>query len=634
MSIYAEKYKKLWGGEYNESQDKQNFKYAFRGVFLDSQFPINYYISSQKMRQILAPLLCQDLDLTCLEHMNPETAFNEPPFIDRYNTLIVPILDVLLKAKQTLGQVPIINTVLLNGGMTYFPCVRERLQQLLGSVPLLDEGNPDLAVARGASLYAAGALKSAEAVNATNIYLEVEGEGESQLSLLVAQGQKFPYRTVLSGFKLPTEKIGNLGFKVWVGMGTKPGNNTTLQRLRQVPIEKVIAAKLEPGCLLDLEVEYTFDERLILTLVSPVDGARFVLEVTSDKSQTNLNNRKPTYQAVDIGSLIPKIARTRQNTDSDVVNVRVDFKQWELLAQRLENNWNNSALHQQRRELVRQSISAQNRTQIISDLLRWLELEAVWTNLSSAMKVRIAVMCLSDIFKTISSDYSQIISLERKFHDWVYQKFTTGFNLISNELLFALVETPGKLFWSDFDTVLLERYKYHKQQPKSEAFLTSIGKCIRPSSTNLSMLRDILRDSTHTGQKIRAAWALGRLISFGQPDGWRTEFKEVLLTAKLVLNQLHHSQTTPQVAGQLLGCLSHCMTWHISGQELTQELSKQIKSLPSEYLPVVKKLPQYPDIAKLFDRNLELVIKLFDPNAMSLEESKEIKMFLLQAVKD
>jgi molecular chaperone DnaK (HSP70) len=189
LPIYAEKFKKVWGSQYQQSEDKTNFNYTFQGLFLDAKFPIRHNINTEKMQEILAPLFCEDLSLSILDHLEPETAFDLPPFSDRLNTLIVPVLEVLLKAKQTQGKIPVVDGILLNGGMTYFPLIKERLIKLFPSVPILDDSNPDLAVARGASLYAAGVLKSKETINPTNLSLEVTQNNQFALRTLIAQGQ-------------------------------------------------------------------------------------------------------------------------------------------------------------------------------------------------------------------------------------------------------------------------------------------------------------------------------------------------------------------------------------------------------------------------------------------------------------
>ena len=69
------------------------------------------------------------------------------------NNIIYPILDVLAKSAAKLGDENVkIDAVILNGGMSRFYMVKERLEEFFGFEPisLLD---PDLAVARGAAVY-------------------------------------------------------------------------------------------------------------------------------------------------------------------------------------------------------------------------------------------------------------------------------------------------------------------------------------------------------------------------------------------------------------------------------------------------------------------------------------------------
>ena len=269
MRIYAEKFKQVWGAEYIFSQDKEEFKLPFEYVALDGNFSIFYSINYRQMQEALKDLLCLDIKPELIDKLDPKTAFDESPFTDRRDTFVVPVLDVLLKAKDTLGKLPKIDAILLNGGMTYFPLVTERLERLLPGTLILSQGDPDLAVARGAALYASGTLGDESGINPTNIWLEVKDSNteESQLELLISQGQKYPYRTTLNGFRLPMMEKGRIGFNTWVGQGSKPNQNTTLQLTRYVNVKKIRAANIQPGDYLNLEVKYTFDERLWLTLV-------------------------------------------------------------------------------------------------------------------------------------------------------------------------------------------------------------------------------------------------------------------------------------------------------------------------------------------------------------------------------
>ncbi|WP_308253542.1 Hsp70 family protein [Geminocystis sp. GBBB08] len=584
LLIYAEKFKRLWGAEYTSSGDKENFKQAFQGSFLDSFLPIRHYISAEKMRLILDKLLCRDLNLEMLADMNPSKAFDQTPFVDRFDTFVVPILDVLLKAKATLGKIPEVDAILLNGGMTYFPPIKERLQKLFGNIPILD-GNPDLAVAKGASLFAAGALKSVERVNPTNIYLETIKNGETKLDLLIAQGQKYPYKTVRDGFKLPNDREGYVQFNIWVGMGTQPNINTTLQRSRQVMLKNLFASNLKSGDLLDLEIEYTFDERLLLTWVSQRNKqVRFKVEVASESNQINTNTKKSTTakntsvaNSIDPTSLIPHISRSRNGKPADP-KIVVKFKDWEDVVFQLDKNFANARLHERRRNLVKQTAIASNRSQIIDDLIRWLEIDSFFSTSHNQIKTYIAVLSLGEIFASLNPNESMNIkSSEIKFEQWVQMKINQDLSKIDNRQYDAIVNLPGKLLWNGFDLKLIEAFKAFQNEPRALVFLNSLGKCGQCNSNNLTFLRGVIKTSRHLSQKEKAAWALGRLISAGQPEEYRIDFKQVTSITSFVLEQLYRTTKEPQVALTILGCVFQCLGWHVLGNEFSPPIYKQIE---------------------------------------------------------
>lgn len=633
LEVYAEKFKKTWGSEYTYSSQKQNFQYSFQGGFLNGDCPILYYISSKKMQEILSPLLCEDLSLDLLETLNPETAFNESPFTDRFNTFVVPILEVLLKAKQNLGEIPPIDFILLNGGMTYFPPIRERLGKLFGKVPLLEENQPDVAVARGAALYAAGALKSVDRINPNNIHLEVSDQGKNNLRLLIKQGQKYPYKTIFKGFKLPNQESGYLGFNIWVGMGDKPNVNTKLQRQRQVNLEEIKQANLSPGCLLDIEIEYTFDERLLLTLISE-SGGRFKLAVDSeivsiaDKEKTK-ETRPLTSSFSEAEITIPTLDRKRSG-QGIIPGIRVKFSEWEALAKSLNNNWNNGHFQDRFRELRIRTKTCENRQEIINHLLGWLESGQILETSTSGIKTLMAVRGLTEIFETISTDDSLASGLETRYQRWIKQKFETGLHQLSNTLFTDIAETPGKLLWRGFDQHLITAFKRYERQPQALSFLNSLAKCGKPTENSLDILHHVIKTSPHIGQREKAAWALGRLMSPGQPEEWKPQFEDVEKAAKLALNQLFKSEKKPQVATNLLGCLYLCILWKIKGKDLSDEIYQQLEQLPSRSLAVDQQLQGYPQIKATFEERLELLPKLLNSQNISQEDIKKINVFILE----
>lgn len=637
LRIYAEKFKKMWGAEYAESADKQDFKAAFQGNFLEGEFPIRYYITTERMREILAPLLCENINLEILENLAVDRAFDEPPFTDEFNSFVVPVLEILLKVKQRTGTLPKVDTVLLNGGMTYFPAVRDRLQKLFKNTPIIDDGDPDLAVARGAALFAAGAqgAGNGQRVNPTNIYLEVNEDGENKLTLIVAQGQTYPYHTIFKEkFKLPDANSGYLKFKAWVGMGTKPNHNTTLQRLRQVPIEKLIEAKLTPGSRLDVEVEYTFDERLLLALIAK-DGSRFQLEVSTD-NDINLSPLKSPATAVkniELSSIIPSIPRTRTGRQIPT-GIPIKFTEWEMLASRLHKDWNNRGLWQHYRELENQTLAASNRSQIIGEFLKWLETNDIMMSSQGHTKIKLAVRVLSSLFQTFDSMDIKSKELEKKFEQWIKRKFDNGLAKISNDLLTYMAETPGKLLWLNWDDYLIQAFSAHQRQRQALVFFNSLAKCGRPSYRNLSVLHDVIKNSSHLGQQEKAVWALARLLSPGQPQEYAAHFIDVERAAKLSLEQLYNYSIQPQVAVNFISCLSQCVAWQSKGANLKPQILEEVKRLPKSNLPVLATLPKFPQIENTFYRKLSLLPKMLALDTASPEEIDQIQELLLEVVKE
>lgn len=157
------------------------------------------------------------------------------------NNIIYPILDVLDKAGADIK----IDAVLLNGGMTKFYLIRERLKEFFGFEPLTTS-DPDLAVARGAVYYHYCLHKynirkmdytntTAETADKTgssdtkkllfntgtilndSINLGLRGE---YVSLLIPAGTELPYRSEEIRDQYKLEKSTNsIGIELFLGRG-------------------------------------------------------------------------------------------------------------------------------------------------------------------------------------------------------------------------------------------------------------------------------------------------------------------------------------------------------------------------------------------------------------------------------
>jgi molecular chaperone DnaK (HSP70) len=636
LRIYAEKFKQVWGAEYLSHPDQEEFNLPFDYIALDGNFSIFYKINYRQMQEALKDLLCLDIKPELIEKLDPKIAFNESPFTDRRDTFVVPVLDVLLKTKDRLGTVPKVDAILLNGGMTYFPLIRERLERLLPGTLILSQGNPDLAVARGAALYASGTIKG-ENINPTSIWLEVQDPNtpkESKLELLIPQGQKYPYRTNLNGFRLPGEK-GLIEFKVWVGEGSKPEQNTTLQRTRCVDAEEIMAANIQPGDYLNLEVEYTFDEQLLLTLVhrDRLD-CRFQL-VVEDEPKNPRPTPKPTGASVKPPidtTLIPDIPRARIGSEPDP-SVLVQFTQWGRVSLSLsQSGWENARVQQERKRLENQTRQAANRLSIVQSLLQWLEQGSNTKPDLQRTRQIVAVMALSNIIQVLPSDAAdfQTRELEQRYHSWILRKFESGLSqLLSNDELYsAIAHTPGKLLWSDFGELIYQQFSEISNQARAVYLLNSFGICAEPSSRNITRLQSIIQANQHLALRQKAFWALARIISLGQPKEWRATINDVEKVAYFVLDQLKNRITEPQVAIDALVCLSQCLLWHITGHLLHERIVNDISSLGQIYLPCESNMVDFVQIGNNFDDYLDLIEKMTNIETVTGGDIGKIKGML------
>ena len=154
-----------------------------------------YDLTLYEYEEIISPLLGLDITLD---------AANQLDTLSNCDNIVYPILDVLRKAEKKKGNIPSIDAVLLNGGMTKLHTIQERLETLFGFRPIT-VGDPDKAVARGAVVYHYDlhrGIKPARILNDT-IGIEIAGGEVKHLveagTILPLQPTPIPNLTVSEG---------------------------------------------------------------------------------------------------------------------------------------------------------------------------------------------------------------------------------------------------------------------------------------------------------------------------------------------------------------------------------------------------------------------------------------------------
>ncbi len=174
--------------------DPESVKIEIIKVPFENQV-FEYDLTLSEYEEIIDPLLGLDLTLD---------AVNQLDTLSNCDNIIYPILDVLRKAEQKDGNIPNIDAVLLNGGMTKFHTIQKRLETLFGFPPIT-ASDPDKAVASGAVVYHYDlhrGIKPARILNDT-IGIEMAGGEVKHLveagTILPLQPTPIPNLTVSEG---------------------------------------------------------------------------------------------------------------------------------------------------------------------------------------------------------------------------------------------------------------------------------------------------------------------------------------------------------------------------------------------------------------------------------------------------
>ena len=99
--------------------------------------------TKEEVEEILSRFMGKELSFNDYQKLNS---------ITQNTNIIYPILDVLQKAAEKLQSIPKVDAVIVNGGMSKFYMIIDRLREFFGLEPIVALDS-DLAVARGAAVY-------------------------------------------------------------------------------------------------------------------------------------------------------------------------------------------------------------------------------------------------------------------------------------------------------------------------------------------------------------------------------------------------------------------------------------------------------------------------------------------------
>lgn len=236
--------------------------------------------SLNKYREIVGKLLGEDLKYS--DYKNIEKL----DFLEN-NNIIFPILDVLFKAYKKINEEIKIDAVLLNGGMTKFYLIKERIRDFFGFEPL-SLGDEDKSVAKGAVYYHNSLHRGIVYNKIQNESIGIEVSG-GYVKHLVPAGTVLPYSEEIKGtFEIQEDNAKSIILPFYLG----ERNDTFLPNKKIAKRVIHFSEPLKKGTMINIKLN--IDEDGILLLKGGIensDNYSFDINIESDIiEQENIEN--------------------------------------------------------------------------------------------------------------------------------------------------------------------------------------------------------------------------------------------------------------------------------------------------------------------------------------------------------
>lgn len=296
---------KVFNSKFSGSKisDDEEFEISEMDIYKGAEFEA--YLTKRDIEKILSPLMGNHLQKEDILKINSLTSEKD------VNNIIYPILDVLAKARDN-GYSTKVDAIILNGGMTKFYLIKDRIEKFFGVTPIT-VNDPDLAVAKGGAFY----QYCLEKVGINNLQDEKEEKGVKVItktpekSTLLQLGttivnddinlgltKGYVRKLIKAGTKLPTGDIELEPFKIPVGtdkieLPIYLGRGTRTDFPNRKIANRVINLKKSytPGTEVTLIVNV--DENKLLTLSGYVGSNKEErIEVTIDTGNSTKSNEK------------------------------------------------------------------------------------------------------------------------------------------------------------------------------------------------------------------------------------------------------------------------------------------------------------------------------------------------------
>lgn len=169
-------------------------------------FNFHYSMSLEEYKEIVSKLLAENLTQMDIERIND---------IDDTENIIYPVLDALKKAEEKIGEKIVVDAIILNGGMTKFGPIQERIENFFGikAYSVLDQ---DKSVARGAAVYNCRINNGEEFEKIQNDTIGLQRNGDIVYHLIPA-GTVLPTKKTITDFVIPENNVNFIDLPFYLG---------------------------------------------------------------------------------------------------------------------------------------------------------------------------------------------------------------------------------------------------------------------------------------------------------------------------------------------------------------------------------------------------------------------------------
>lgn len=453
-----------------------------------------YNLTLAQYEQIIAPWLAWNL--------KPEDVEKIDEIQDR-NNIIYPILDVLVKARHKLGNVPQVNTVLLNGGMTRLYSIQRRLHTFFGFEPIA-AGDPDKAVARGATIYH---YQQSMGIKTTTILNDTIGIAtvRNHVEHLVEAGTVLPHKSkVYDKFVIDRDGATFLDLPFYVGRRHDTESPNRRIANRHVKFNEPLKER-EPICL---QVE--LDSMQIITLHGwSVSNPNVKFTVTVD---ANIQE-KPAVSSAETATankvLAPKKPPAKIILQPTKPPLDIEDSMNSLV--RLCENWSRQHDPQQQafsmkriQELVKNILCAENRQDFVIPLIETARETSpcLLTDRILILLGKIAQICVPELKDKICI-FAMSLTNPKKIAD-------AGIQYRQQTLRYA-VEAIGKTGLARASGHILQLIELKDVSSALPSIIMAVGKCCGTADAVRKINRFI--NDSQVGLRIAVNLALGKLGS-------------------------------------------------------------------------------------------------------------------------